>query len=245
MSARIEFDLRRIPQLSRRPRRPAIAFWSLGALALMFALSACGDSSDGDESNRVNGSIHVAAGKPPGPVNTVNGSIHIDEKAAVTSAATVNGGVHLGAHATAVSLTTVNGSITLGDGAQVSTTATSVNGELILGNGAEVSGALSNVNGKIALTAAHVAGGIATVSGNIDITGTSRVEGGILVRKPTGELLHFGNDVPRIVIGPGAIVQGDLKFERKVELYVSDKATIGSVSGATPIAFTGDTPPHS
>jgi hypothetical protein len=28
-----------------------------------------------------------------------------------------------------------------------------------------------------------------------------------------------------------------------VKLYVSDKATIGAVSGATPISFSGDQPP--
>jgi hypothetical protein len=38
-------------------------------------------------------------------------------------------------------------------------------------------------------------------------------------------------------------VQGDLRFERKVRLYVSDKATIGTVTGATAMTFSGDTPP--
>jgi hypothetical protein len=56
-------------------------------------------------------------------------------------------------------------------------------------------------------------------------------------------LLNIGQSVPRIVIGPGASVQGDLRFERSVQLYVSDKATIGSVTGATPIPFSGDAPP--
>ena len=32
-------------------------------------------------------------------------------------------------------------------------------------------------------------------------------------------------------------------FERPVKLYVSDKASIGPVSGATPISFSGDKPP--
>jgi hypothetical protein len=38
-------------------------------------------------------------------------------------------------------------------------------------------------------------------------------------------------------------VQGNLKFERPVDLYVSDKATIVPVEGAKPIAFSGDAPP--
>jgi DUF4097 and DUF4098 domain-containing protein YvlB len=214
----------------------------VAALAVMLALSACGRSNDGDESNKINGSIHVPAGKPPGAVATVNGSIHIDDNAAVTSATTVNGSVHLGDHATATSVSSVNGSIVLGTGAHVSGSASSVNGELTLGEGAEIPGSLSNVNGKITLAAAHVGGGIKTVNGSMNITGASRVEGGILVEKPsTGlSMLH---DVPRIVIGPGATVQGELRFERTVRLFISDKATIGTVTGATPIPFTGEIPP--
>ena len=125
----------------------------------------------------------------------------------------------------------------------MSGSASSVNGELTLGDGAEVSGSLSNVNGKITLTAAHVGGGIKTVNGGMNITGASRVEGGILVEKPSSELMQMVHEVPRIVIGPGATVQGDLRFERTVQLFVSDKATIGTVTGATPIPFSGDTPP--
>ena len=212
-------------------------------IAMLVALSGCSDSDDGDGSNKINGSIHVAAGKPPSSVATVNGSIHVDDNAAITSASTVNGSVHLGSHATADSLTNVNGSITLGAGAHVSGSASSVNGDLSLGDGAEINGGLSNVNGKITLASAHAAGGIKTVNGSMSITGASRVEGGILVQKSSGELLNIIHDVPRIVIGPGATVQGELRFERTVKLYVSDKATIGTVTGATPIPFTGDNPP--
>lgn len=214
------------------------------AVAVMLAISGCGESNDGDESNKVNGSIQVPAGRPPGAVATVNGSIHIDDNAAVTSATTVNGGVRLGDHASAASLSSVNGSIVLGAGAHVSGSASSVNGALTLDDGADISGSLSNVNGKITLTDAHVGGEIKTVDGGIDISGASRVEGGILVEKASGIFMQMFRNVPRIVIGPGAAVQGKLRFERTVQLFVSDKATIGAVTGATPIPFSGDTPPN-
>jgi len=155
----------------------------------------------------------------------------------------MNGTVHLGDHATATALSGVNGSITLGSGAHVSGSASSVNGELTLGDGADVSGSLSNVNGKITVTAAHVGGGIKTVSGSMILTGASHVEGGILVQKPASELIQLVRDVPRITIGPGATVQGEMRFERAVRLFVSDKATVGTVTGATPIPFSGETPP--
>jgi hypothetical protein len=214
------------------------------ALAVLTALSGCGGSYDGDESTKVNGSVHVPAGKQAGAATTVNGSIDIDDNGSVTSATTVNGGVRLGAHATAASLNSVNGTIAVGAGAHVSGGASSVNGALELADGSEVLGSLSNVNGKISLTSAHVGAGIKTVNGSMTITGASHVEGGILVEKPGTELLQIQREVPRIVIGPGVTVQGELRFERTVKLYVSDKATIGTVTGATPVPFTGDTPPN-
>lgn len=214
------------------------------ALTVILGLSACGEGTNGDESTKVNGSIEVPAGRQPSAVATVNGSIQVDDNARITSATTVNGSVHLGNHAAATSLNSVNGSITLGAGAHVSGSASSVNGELNLKDGAEITGSLSNVNGKITLSDAHVAGGIKTVNGSMNIAGGSHVENGILVQKPSGELLQPTRDIPRIVIGPGAVVQGDLRFERTVQLLVSDKATIGTVTGATVVAFSADAPPN-
>lgn len=209
------------------------------ALTALTLLSAACDGGDG--TNKVNGTVHVPAGKEATSAHTVNGSIHVDDNAAVTTAGTVNGSVHLGAHATATALNTVNGSVSVGEGARTTRGVESVNGDLTFGSGADIAGSASNVNGKITLNTAHVGGGIHTVNGSITINGASHVEGGILVKKPSGNL--FNNDDPVIIIGPGATVQGELRFERKVRLYVSDKATIGNVTGATPVSFTGDTPP--
>jgi DUF4097 and DUF4098 domain-containing protein YvlB len=226
-------------RISKLPTRVSRTFGLCAAFGALIALSACG--MDGDGANKVNGTVHIAAGKDAASAHTVNGSIHIDDNATVTSAGTVNGNVTLGAHATATSLSTVNGSVSLADGAHATAGVESVNGDLTLNDGADVAGGVSNVNGKIKVTAAHVAGGIHTVSGNITIMGASHVEGGILVKKPSGNL--FASEDPTIVIGPGATVTGELRFERKVRLFVSDKATIGTVTGATPVSFTGDTPP--
>ncbi|HEY6620244.1 MAG TPA: hypothetical protein VIY68_11895 [Steroidobacteraceae bacterium] len=220
----------------------ANGYWILAAVAVVLSLSGCDISVDGDGSTKVNGSVHVPAGKAAEEARTVNGSIHVDDNATVTSVGTVNGSVRLGAHSTATSAKTVNGAITLGEGAHVSGSAATINGDLTLASAAEVSGSLTNVNGKIDLNSAHVGGGIKSVNGDMNILGTSHVEGGILVEKPSGML--FNRRDPVIVIGPGAVVQGDLRFERQVKLYVSDKATIGAVTGATPIAFSGDNPPN-
>ena len=218
------------------------------AAALLLAICGCvnaaddtGDS-DADSATRVNGSIHVPDGAQRADLSTVNGSIRVGDAATVAAAHTVNGAITLGARSKAVSLHTVNGSITLDSGAHVSTTVTSVNGALTLHDAAEVSGRVTNVNGVIELTAAQVGGDLETVNGDVSLRGSSRVLGGLLVRKPSGSY-NFEGHVPRIVIGPGATVAGNLNFEREVKLYVSERATIGAVTGATPIRFSGESPP--
>jgi hypothetical protein len=202
--------------------------------------------SDVTGSHAINGSIHVSAGKPGGEVSTLNGSIRADDNAQLSDGHTVNGNISIGDNATATSLTTVNGGILLGQGAKVRGTVTTVNGTLALRHGSEVGGHLSNVNGSIVLAGATANGGISTVNGNIDIGANSHVRGGIVVHKPSTGFFHWwsDSDKPRVVVGPGAVVEGTMTFERAVRLYVSDTATIGQVIGATPVKFPGDQPPN-
>jgi hypothetical protein len=205
------------------------------------------DSSEGGESHSVNGSIHVKAGQKKGDVSTVNGSVQIDDNVTVAGVSTVNGSIHVGAHSTVDSAQTVNGQITLDDGVIVLRTVSAVNGALTLHSGADVAGMLTNVNGHMTLEAAHVGGGIKTVSGDIDVGSNSHVEGGILVEKEHHQFLwifHWkSSNIPRIVIGPGAVVQGELRFRRQVQLLVSNQATIGPVVGATAVQFSGASAP--
>jgi len=212
------------------------------------ALTACDVNGDvtatqGAAANTINGSVHVPAGVHGGAVGTVNGGIRIDDNAVVTKAETVNGAITVAAHASAGSVETVNGAVTLGDGARVTHGVTTVNGAIQLESGADVGGKLQNVNGQITLASAHVGGGLRTVDGDIDISGESRVEGGILVEPSNNALFGAPSPhKPRIVIGAGAVVQGDLRFERDVLLYVNDKATVGPITGATAIRYSGDKP---
>jgi hypothetical protein len=86
-----------------------------------------------------------------------------------------------------------------------------------------------------------VSGQLQTVSGDITVGAKSHVRGGIHVEKPHG--ISFGRSrTPRIVIGPNAIVDGELRFDRTVELYVHPTAKIGHVTGATPQAWTDSLP---
>jgi hypothetical protein len=73
------------------------------------------------------------------------------------------------------------------------------------------------------------------------------VHGGIKVEKPGTSWMpiHIGKHTPpRIIIGPNAIVDGPLVFEREVKLYVHSSARIGSVTGATAVRFSGAQPPQ-
>ena len=214
--------------------------------ALVLSIGGTARAGDGDGISTLMGSITVSAGEHRGDLATVNGSIRIGEGATVGQAHTVNGSVTLAPRASATEVKTVNGSVHLNDGAQISGDVHTVNGSLSLARDANVTGALANVNGGIHVDAAHVGGDVETVNGGIEIGPNAHVDGGVTVRKnhsDHGDDMGSRNTPPRVVIGPGSVVKGTLSFERRVELYVSDRATIGPVEGATPIRFTGDHPP--
>jgi hypothetical protein len=229
-------------------------------LALLACLPLAAFANEGSVS-KVNGSVRVEAGQSAGDVSTVNGSLTIEEGATAADVDTVNGsitiertvtvqkvesvngGISLGADTKAASVETVNGTLKLAEGAQVSGDVSAVNGSAQLAKGADIKGQLSNVNGKMTLDAAHVGGGLKTVNGDILVGANSRIEGGILVEKPNlNWFTKHTHRPPRIVIGPGAVVEGKLRFEHEVELLVSDRAKIGPVEGATPTPFSGDSP---
>ena len=208
------------------------------ALSLVFTFGAHARGVDVD---KVNGSIHIEGDQQAGDLSTVNGGIRVDSGGSAIKVSTVNGSIELGDRVTVDSVETVNGGIELGSGAHVARTIEAVNGHIALAQGADVAGKASNVNGRISLNAAHVGGGIETVSGDIDIGANSHVEGGVLVEQPHG--WSWGkNKNPRIVIGPHAVIDGKLDFRREVDLYISDSAQVGAITGATANKFSGDHP---
>jgi DUF4097 and DUF4098 domain-containing protein YvlB len=214
---------------------------SLVVVLTLLSVSAVWSVARATETSKVTGSIDIAPGEHTGDLSTVNGSIRVGQNAVVGHAHTVNGGISLERHASANGLKTVNGSIELAEAVRVRGDVHSVNGKLILENGADVSGQLKNVNGLIRVAAAHVGGGIDTVTGGIELGPDARVDGEIHVRKDTSG--SDSGNIPRVVVGPGSVVGGALTFERPVKLYVSDKAKIGRVEGATAVRYPGDRPP--
>jgi DUF4097 and DUF4098 domain-containing protein YvlB len=202
----------------------------------------------------INGAIIVDSGQKAARVSAVNGSIHVGADANVGDVTTVNGAVALGTGVTAASLHTVNGSIGAGAGTHIKGELRTVNGGINLAQGVDVAGDLSNFNGRMRLVGVHVGGSVKTTNGDIYVGSGSRIDGGLrvaqarfnhgpdnwFVRLIFGDYIGTTERVPTVIIAPGAVVSGTLHFERDVKLYVSNRAKIGPVEGATPAAYAGE-----
>ena len=191
------------------------------------------------EISKVNGSIVAQAGRTYGDVETVNGGITVETGATVEDVETVNGSIRAGNDIVADSLSTVNGGIRIGERARVSGGVETVNGGIFIDRGGSVGGDVSTVNGAIGLVDLDLAGGIATVSGDVTVGVGSQVRGGITVNRPTSNWfpVQISKRKPRIIIGPGAVVEGELRFEREVDLYVHETARTGAITGATAVSY--------
>ena len=211
------------------------------ALLLTLALATTPALAQQDVST-VNGSVSADAGQAYGDLETVNGSVSIAAGATVEVASTVNGSITVGDKAQAASLETVNGAIRIGKDVQVRKDVETVNGSIFTDRGTTIGGNVDTVNGAIGLVGTQLAGGIETVNGDITVGIGSHVKGGIKVEKPRGWSMKPRRD-PRIIIGPNAVVEGPLVFERPVTLYVHTSARIGAVTGATAKPFSTDTAP--
>lgn len=218
--------------------------------ALLAVAGAAFASSDAPASppdiDKVNGSITAVAGQAYGDLGTVNGSIRIENRASIADAETVNGSIHLADDVRSGNLSTVNGKIHVGPRARVQGGIETVNGGVFVDRGGAVQGSIETVNGAIGVVDTDLAGGIATVNGNVTVGVGSHVKGGIRIEQPGRNWgIRLGKPkVPRVVIGPGAVVEGPLVFEREVTLLVHQSARIGAVSGATARRFDSPTPPR-
>lgn len=196
--------------------------------------------------DKVNGGITADAGQAYGGLSTVNGSIALARGASAEDVETVNGGITAEDDISADDVSTVNGGIRFGRNARIGGDLETVNGGIFIDRGSQVRGDVSTVNGGIGLVGTGVDGRIETVTGDVTVGADSRVKGGIRVEKPTGNFgFRLGKQkIPRIVIGPNAVVEGPMVFEREVKLYVHASARIGSVSGASAQRYDGANPPR-
>ncbi len=222
----------------------------LAALLATAALAACDGPADNrdlivasgatydDSAFTVNGDILVGenAKVAGSKVQTVNGNIRVRGGATVRNVATTNGDIIVGEGAATGSIEAVNGAARCSDGARVDGDITLVNGSIVLASESSVSGNVATVNGAISLTGASVEGSVQNYHGDILLDRGTQV---------AGDLLVLGDDSPadsppaRIVIGPDSTVRGELIFEHAVQLFVHDSASIGAVTGAEVVPFSG------
>ncbi len=192
-----------------------------------------GDGETSDGASSVNGSVTVGSDAVvSGNVKTVNGSVRVHSGATIENAKTVNGGLKIADNVTADSLSTVNGGINVGESSTINGSIEAVNGRIGMERGSKVARGIENVNGEIELSGAEVGRDVVTVNGDIDVADGTVVRGDIRVEKPSG--WNWGKEKrrkPRIVIGPGSTVEGVIDLEREVELFISEDASVGGVTG--------------
>ncbi len=191
------------------------------------------DGAEVDGQSTVNGSITVGRSAiVNGTLETVNGSITVDDGARIGDAETINGGVRLGDGVAAGDVSSVNGTIRIGGDATIGGSVSVVNGKIRSGAGTQVTGSVSNVNGEIEIEGTTIGGDLSTVNGDVTLTDDAILQGDLVVEQPGGWRWNRENRrKPRIVIGPGTQVVGELRLEREVELFISDTASVGGVSG--------------
>lgn len=231
-----------MPNRPLRPPRTRDAVLTLLALLIMAPAAAFFDGNksiridDGAQSggrSTVNGSITVGRDATiNGGLATVNGTIRVDENSRIEAAETVNGSVRLAAGVAATEIESVNGSIRLGENVVVSGGISVVNGKIAIDRGSRVGDDVSNVNGELRVTGAEIGGDLTTVNGDVWLGDNAILVGDLVVEKPDhGLFRETVSRKPKVVIGPGTAVQGTIRLEREVELYISESATVGGVEG--------------
>ena len=189
--------------------------------------------SRAEGASTINGSISVGSGATvTGALETVNGAIRIDENAVIEDAETVNGSVKIASGVKAEDISSVNGTIRIGEKVTINGEVSVVNGKIGVDSGSTISEDVSNVNGEIKIAGAEIGGDLSTVNGDVSLIDGAVLRGNLTIEKPGG--WSGGKNKsrkPKIIIGPGSRVDGEIVAEREVQLYISDTAEVGGVSG--------------
>ena len=241
-------------KMLKNPR--IVSCWTMFA-AIVFALPAqafdfnksitIADGAESEGRTTINGSISVGeAAIVSGALTTVNGTVRIDDDARVRDLETVNGSIRVGSGVETGDLDSVNGSIRLGDNVTVDGGVTVVNGKITLGEGTRVADDVTNVNGEISLTSAEVGGDLETTNGDVSLLSGSVLEGDLIIEKPGGLGWFRDKRKPKVVIGADSKVMGTIRLEREVDLFISESAEVGDVSGEMSlddaVRFSGNRP---
>ena len=203
----------------------ALAVWNANSISR---------ASDDRNLSSVNGGVTAAAGQTYDTVSTVNGGLTVGKGAIAHVAKTVNGGITVDDDAKIGNVSTVNGGLRIADHVTVEHEATTVNGGIRIGKNSSIGGDVSTVSGGIELRGSEVSGSVITRNGDIDLADGAHVRGSIHVKPKNDSGWGWGwkkDDVVRVTICGTCVVDGELRFERKVELHVEPGAKVGKVIG--------------
>lgn len=225
---------------------------TITALFLALVLGAC--SALADSFTLSDGSTHDK------DISLVNGRIDIGSECRINgNVSNVNGRIQIGSGSRAHQISNVNGRISLAEDVEIDGDVSSVNGRIELGHNARVSGEVESVNGRISVSeGVAIDGGITSVNGRIEMRGARAaslvtnnssvlldegtvIAGELRIRKSKGINFNAGSP-PKIVIGRDVTVEGPLKFEREVELFVHESASVGEITGAEAATYSGNEP---
>jgi DUF4097 and DUF4098 domain-containing protein YvlB len=176
--------------------------------------------------------VKATEGQTYGTLSTVNGDVRVGRSVNAHEAKTVNGSITLENDARVGDVSTVNGSLNISEGVAIERAARTVNGDVEMRKRSRVGGDVTTVSGDIELDGAEVGGELRTSNGDIELTDGAHVRGGIHVKKSRGSNWNWGKEDPiKVHICSTCVVDGDLRFERPVELRVESGARIGQVIG--------------
>lgn len=238
------------------PKNFRLLTLTTGLLALLLAIPAhalginksinIAAGSEASGASTVNGSISVGSGATvTGSLETVNGTIRVDENAVIEDAETVNGAIKIASGVKAEDIEGVNGAIRIGQNVTIDGEVSVINGQIGVDAGSSIGESLSNVNGEIRITGAEIGGDLSTVNGDVTLDDGANLHGDLTVEKSGGSRSNKSRK-PKITIGPGSKVGGQIILEREVELYISETAEVGGVSGVMSmdqaVRFSGNRP---
>ena len=174
-----------------------------------------------------------------------SGNFRIGSGSTIRNAKTVNGTLNIAAGVETEHLSTVNGAVTIGESVSVDGDVSAVNGSITIEKLATVRGEVGNVNGRIVVDGARVDANVKTVTGDIRLR-DAVIGGDLVVEKPGMWTRSDKKRKPRVIVGPGSRVEGKIIVEHEIELFISESAEVGDVTGVMSLedatTFSGDEP---
>ncbi|MEQ8822698.1 MAG: hypothetical protein RLY93_20870 [Sumerlaeia bacterium] len=183
----------------------------------------------------VSGNLTIGEGGSTGPIEMTSGNVTLAGSNFVEgSIESVSGNVTGGENVSVSrNVEVLSGNIAFGPESKVGGRVESISGTVTL-DGVRVSDKVDTVSGAITIRGGKVKGGVKSAFGDITLADGAKVEEGVSIYR-NDRLPQSPPGPPRILIGPDVEIEGGLKFERPVELFVHPSASIGGeIQGAEP-----------